>query len=162
MSMDAGSDVHLAALEIDAHGRFDARLSDGTVHADVLVVRAFPLSAPDAAISLVGRDGREVCWIPDLAQLDTASRKIVAAALAERDIVPRIERIVAVSSFVTPSEWQVLTDRGGVTLTLRAEEDIRRLGAHTLLITDRYGVSFRIDDSSRLDAGSRRLLDRFL
>ena len=150
------------SLAFDAHGRLELRLADGTVAADVTPVRAFPLSAPDEGVSLVGREGREIHWIDRPEALDTASREVLAAALAERDVVPRIERILSVSTFVTPSEWRVVTDRGETSLTLRAEEDIRRLGPRALLVADRHGIQFRIDDLGRLDAGSRRLLDRFL
>src|SRR5690606_41295673 len=93
---------------------------------------------------------------------DPAPRKAPDTSRAERDIVPRIERILSVSPFVPPSEWRVVTDRGATTLTLRAEEDIRRLGTRALLVADRHGIHFRIDDIERLDATSRRLLDRFL
>jgi len=150
------------ALERDAHGRLNLRLGDGSVFVDVTAVRAFPLSAPDEGISLVGRDGHELHWIDTPDQLDPASRDILGTALCERDVVPRIQRIVSVSTFLTPSEWQLVTDRGETSLTLRAEEDIRRLGGRALLIADRHGIHFRIDDIGRLDAGSRRLLDRFL
>lgn len=150
------------SLAFDPHGRLELRLADGTVAADVTPVRAFPLSAPDEGVSLVGREGREIHWIDRAEALDPASREVLAAALAERDVVPRIERILSVSTFVTPSEWRVVTDRGETSLTLRAEEDIRRLGPRALLVADRHGIQFRIDDLGRLDAGSRRLLDRFL
>src|SRR5690606_27650436 len=109
----------------DAHGRLVLRLADGAVVEDVTAVRAFPLSAPETGISLVGRDGRERHWIDTPEAIDPASRSVLATALAERDILPRIERILSVSTFVTPSEWQVVTDRGEASLTLRAEEDIR-------------------------------------
>lgn len=155
-------DAGAISLRFDAHGRLELRLADGSVLPDVIAVRAFPLSAPEEGISLVGRDGREHCWIETPVQLDPASREVLASALAERDIVPRIERILSVSTFVTPSEWQVVTDRGETSLTLRAEEDIRRLGRRALLIADRHGIHFRVDDIGALDAGSRRLLDRFL
>lgn len=156
----AGAGGAAPALERDAHGRLRARLADGQVLEDLVVVRAFPLSAPDAGFSLVGRDGREKHWIPDAEELDDASRRALAEALAEREMMPRIERIVSISSRTTPSEWQVLTDRGPTRLVLRAEEDIRRLGADSLLVTDRHGLQFRLEPS-RLDASSRRLLDRF-
>ena len=150
------------ALAFDAHGRLELRLADGSVLADVTPVRAFPLSAPDEGVSLVGRDGHELLWIETPDELDPASREVLATALAERDVMPRIERILSVLTFVTPSEWRVATDRGEASLTLRAEEDIRRLGPRALLVADRHGIHFRIDDIGRLDAGSRRLLDRFL
>ena len=54
------------------------------------------------------------------------------------------------------------TDRGPTQLTLKAEEDIRRLAGGRLLITDRHGLQFMVDDQAALDPRSRRILERFL
>ena len=70
---------------------------------------------------------------------------------------------MSVSSFSTPSVWQIETDRGDTQLTLKAEEDIRRLAGRTrLLIASGEGVQYRIADTEALDRTSRRLLERFL
>ncbi len=69
---------------------------------------------------------------------------------------------MAVSSFACPSTWQVATDRGAAELTLKGEEDIRRLSPSRLLIADANGIQFLIRDLARLDRHSRKLLDRFL
>jgi hypothetical protein len=42
------------------------------------------------------------------------------------------------------------------------EEDLRRIGADGLLISDRHGVQYLVRHVSQLDRASRRLLDRFL
>jgi hypothetical protein len=76
--------------------------------------------------------------------------------------MPEIIRIYEVSSFATPSKWQVSTNRGNTELLLKAEDHIRRLTHTTLLITDGYGVSFLLQDIDALDQHSRKLLDRFL
>ena len=76
--------------------------------------------------------------------------------------MPRILRLVAVSTFATPSNWQVETDRGATSFVLKAEEDIRRVDASRLVITDRHGIQYQIEDQQALDAISRKLLDRFL
>jgi hypothetical protein len=47
-------------------------------------------------------------------------------------------------------------------LLLKGEEDIRRLSASVLLVTDAHGVQFLIRDLARMDRYSRKLLDRFL
>ena len=47
-------------------------------------------------------------------------------------------------------------------MVLKAEEDIRRLTAPTLLIVDSRGIQFLIRDPATLDAKSRKFLDRFL
>ena len=54
------------------------------------------------------------------------------------------------------------TDRGPTRLTLKAEEDIRRLSAGSLLITAAHGVQFLVRDMAALDKASRRILDHFL
>jgi hypothetical protein len=47
-------------------------------------------------------------------------------------------------------------------LLLKGEEDIRRLSASVLLVTDGHGVQFLIRDLAQMDRFSRKLLDRFL
>jgi hypothetical protein len=150
-------------LHRDDHGRLVLRLPDGTAHAGVLPVRAFPLAAPDDGLSLVGSDGHELFWLDRLDDLSTVARSLVQEELAAREFVPTIKKIVRVSSFSTPSTWHVETDRGGTQFTLKAEEDIRRLRGRTaLLIASGEGVQYAIADSSALDKASRRLLERFL
>ena len=150
-------------LHRDAHGQWVCRTPDGHLHTGVQAVRAFPLNAPEEAVSLVGTDGTELVFIPLLADLPEARRQAVRAALAEREMVPVIERIDSVSTFATPSTWEVQTDRGPTSLVLKVEEDIRRLpGQRRLLITSSHGLVFEVPDRTRLDRGSRRLLERFL
>ncbi|HQY38711.1 MAG TPA: DUF1854 domain-containing protein [Giesbergeria sp.] len=147
----------------DAHGRLALTLPDGTVHTGVLPVRAFPLAAPEEGISLVGADGHELLWLDRLDDLPAPARALVQEELAAREFVPTIQKILSVSSFSTPSTWEVETDRGPTTLVLKAEEDIRRLRSRTaLLIASASGVQYAIADSTTLDRASRRLLERFL
>ena len=151
------------ALARNAHGRLVLTLPDGTVHEGVLPVRAFPIAAPGEGLSLMGLDGHELCWVDRLDTLEPAARQLIEAELQAREFVPTIEKIIAVSSFSTPSTWQVETDRGPASLVLKGEEDIRRLGGRThLLIAGGDGVQFRVRDTTALDRHSRRLLERFL
>jgi hypothetical protein len=151
-------------LSRNAFGRLVCTLADGGVHVGVLPVRAFPLTAPDDGLSLVSGDGRELVWVPSLAALPADQRALVDEELAHREFVPQIHRILGVSTFSTPSTWQLETDRGPAELVLQAEEDIRRLpGARAaLLITSGHGVVFRVPDLRALDRHSRRLIERFL
>lgn len=149
-------------LERDAHGRLLLTLADGTRHEDVHPVRAFPLSDAAGALSLVGPDGHERLWIDDPAALPPPMRALLDAELAARSFMPSIEAIVAVSTFTTPSDWTVDTDRGRHTLVLGGEEDIRRLPDGRLLVTDRHGIAYVIATLAALDRRSRRLLERFL
>lgn len=128
----------------------------------VVPVRAFPISAPAEGIALVTADGHEVVWINQLSELPETTRSLLEEELAGREFMPEISRLHHVSSFATPSTWSVETDRGPTTFVLKGEDDIRRLNASTLLIADSHGVHFLIRDLHRLDATSRKLLDRFL
>lgn len=143
-------------------GRLIYTDKDGNVHEAVTPVRAFPIAAPSEGIAIVTADGYELVWIDQLGDLPEAARTLVQEELASREFMPEISRLSHVSSFATPSAWSVETDRGPTTFVLKGEEDIRRLSASTLLIADSHGVHFLIRDLHRLDASSRKLLDRFL
>jgi len=149
-------------LTRDAYGRLVLVDDDGTRHEGVTPVRAFPLTAPDHGISLVGGDGRELRWLDSLAPLDVAARALLDQELAARDFAPTLLKLHQVSSFGVPSTWSVSTDRGETRFVLKAEEDIRRLDGGALLIASASGLQFRIPDPRALDRGSRKLLERFL
>ncbi len=149
-------------LTRDAFGRLIFTGSDGEVHDGVVPVHAFPIAAPTEGISLVTADGRELAWVERLTDLPDESRVLLEEELASREFMPEIRSIRRVSSFATPSAWQVETDRGSTTFILKGEDDIRRLAAASLLIADSNGIHFLIRDIHALDQGSRNLLDRFL
>ena len=142
-------------------GRLVFTGADGRAHEGVVPVRAFPISARPAACLWSAPTGMSwPGWTSGA--VAAAQRQLVEAELASREFMPEIRRIVSVSTFATPSSWQVETDRGNATFVLRGEEDIRRLAGHTLLITDMHGIFFLIRDALALDRHSRKLLDRFL
>jgi hypothetical protein len=149
-------------LTRNAFGRLVFRSADAGTHEGVVPVRAFPIAAPDEGLSLVNAEGRELAWIPSLSSLSGETRKLVEEELASREFLPQIQRLVHVSSFATPSTWDVETDRGAARLVLKGEEDIRRIAHTTLLIADSHGVQYLIKDLAVLDKHSRKLLDRFL
>jgi len=149
-------------LQRDAFGRWVLVMPDGTQHAPISAVRAYPVSAPDEGVALMDADGHEVFWIDALAQLAEPLRSQVMQALNEREFLPEILQLTAVSSFATPSTWSVQTDRGATQFLLKGEEDIRRLTGTVLLINDANGVQFMIRDLAAMDKYSRKLLDRFL
>lgn len=150
------------SLTRNSQGQLVLRLADGSSHVGVTPVRAYPLSDPEGGLSLVGSDGKEAVWVPALSELNGDLRQLLLEELATREFEPRIERIVEVSTFSTPSTWTVETHLGPCQFVLKAEEDIRRLGNGALLITDSQGVGFRVANRWTLDRRSRRFLERFL
>ncbi len=149
-------------LARNVFGHLVLTTAGGEVHEEVVPVRAFPIAAPEEGIALMSAEGHEVAWIERLGDLPPDQRALVEEELAGREFVPEIRRLRHVSSFATPSTWEVETDRGDTRLVLKGEEDIRRLGPSALLIADTHGVQFLIRDLGALDRHSRKLLDRFL
>lgn len=135
---------------------------NGEVQEGIVPVQAFPITAPYRGISLIDSHGHELAWIEELNELPDEARKLIEEDLAAREFMPEIKRVREVSSFATPSTWQVETDRGDTSFILKGEEYIRRLTPTALLITDSQSIHFLIRDRSALDHHSRKILDRFL
>lgn len=133
----------------------------GLMSEDVIPARAFPITDPGFGISLLDAKGRELEWIEDLALLSEATRSLLLEELGRREFLPEITRLNRVSTFATPSVWEVETNRGPTSLVLAGEENLHRLGVNTLLVSSKDGVWFVIRDLPSLDAESRRMLDRF-
>ena len=134
---------------------------EGQVLEGVLPVRAFPIQSPEQGIALMDTDGHEAVWIEDLNSVAQPAQSLIREALEGREFMPEIEAITAVSSFAMPSTWTVRTHRGTTQFVLKGEEDIRRLSATALLITDSHGIQFLIRDTGKLSRESKKILDRF-
>ena len=150
------------ALQRNAFGRLVLIDADSVAHDGVVPVRAFPIAAPDEGLSLLSAEGHELAWLDRPDDLPPAQRVLVEEELANREFVPQIRRLHAVSTFSTPSTWTVDTDLGATRFVLKGEEDIRRIGRTMLLIADSQGLQFMVRDLTALDRHSRRLLERFL
>ena len=149
-------------LSRNAFGKLIFIGPDGCLHEGIVPVRAFPIAAPDQGIAIIDPQGYELAWIDSLDDLSDELRTLIQSELSSRDFMPEIKRIIGVSSFATPCNWQVETDRGLTTFILKGEENIRRLAPPSLLITESHGIHFLIRDRFGLDHHSRKILNRFL
>lgn len=149
-------------LRRDSFGKLVLTTAEGEEHVGVIPVRAFPIQAPTRGISMVREGGKEVAWIDDLAEVPGEIRDLIQAEIEGREFIPEILTIKEVSSFATPCTWYVKTDRGDTEFVLKVDEDIRRIGEASLLISDNHGINFLVRDMFRIDKHSRRILDRFL
>ncbi|MFZ6870900.1 DUF1854 domain-containing protein [Undibacterium sp. Di27W] len=149
-------------LSRNSFGKLILSNEAGEVFEGVSPVRAFPIQSPLTGISLVMTDGREVAWIDQLDDLAADARELVMEELEGREFMPEISSIISVTSFALPCTWTVATDRGETDFVLKGDEDIRRIGKTSLLITDNHGIQFLIRDMYEIDKHSRRILDRFL
>ncbi len=148
-------------LERDALGRLVFIDAAGVPHIGVYPVRAFPITEPDTGISIMDQSGKELCWFDGITTIPDSELTLIDEELAAREFMPVIEKITKVSTFATPSIWDIETDRGPTRIRLKGEEDIRRIAGNTLLIADSNGLQFLIKDSTKLDKLSKKLLDRF-
>ena len=149
-------------LSRDTFGKLVMTAEDGQVFEGVAPVRASPIQSPDEGISLVLGNGKEVAWIDHIDALPEPARSLLQEELEGREFMPEIARVKSVSSFATPCTWYVDTDRGETQFVLKGEEDIRRIGATSLLIADNHGIHFLIRDMFNIDKTTRKILDRFL
>ncbi len=149
-------------LERNPLGRWAWTDAHGTRHEPVLVVRAYPVTAPEQGVGIMDMEGHELAWFDRLDQVTAPLQDRLREAVAEREFLPEIQRLQAVSSLVTPSFWTVQTNRGQARFLLKGEEDIRRLTGKTLIVSDVDGVQYLIRDPMALDRHSRKLLDRFM
>jgi hypothetical protein len=156
------SDGRQIGLCLDSFGRVVLDMPDGRRYIGVEPVRAFPISDAGGWISFCDADGREVLCLQSSDGLAPETRALLEQELALREFVPVIERITWVSGETSPSDWEVVTDRGPTCFTLDSEEDVRRVGPHRVLITDSQKLRYQIPDSRALDRKSRRTLERFL
>jgi hypothetical protein len=148
-------------LERDLFGRLILIDAGGVRHVGVYPVRAFPITAPGAGISIMDQSGKELCWFDGSDAIPEPDLALIEEEMAAREFMPAIEKITKVSTFATPSIWDIETDRGPTRIRLKGEEDIRRIAGNTLLIADSNGLQFLIKDSTVLDKVSKKILDRF-
>jgi hypothetical protein len=150
------------SLERNPLGRWVWTDSTGLRHEQVVVVRAYPVTAPEQGVGVMDMEGHELAWFDRLDQVPEPLQARLREAIGEREFLPEIQRLLAVSSLVTPSVWTVQTHRGQARFMLKGEEDIRRLTGKTLIVSDADGVQYLIRDPMALDRHSRKLLDRFM
>jgi hypothetical protein len=162
--MNAQSNAHDDfTLERDVWGQLALLLTDGRRLEGIEVARAFPISAPGEFVSICDADGHEVMCIEDPSTLPPTVLATIEEELARREFVPVVLRIEAVSADTDPSQWQIVTDRGRTSFLMEdSDNDVRRLGPTRILLVDTHGIRYLIPDTQRLDAASRRILDRYL
>lgn len=149
-------------LERKSDGGLLVRLADGQEIQDAVPLRLFPLSEPQKWIALLDSDGRERVLLESLEQLTNTDRTLLLEELSRREFVPIIHRISWVSGNSEPCSWRVTTDRGETEFVLKSEDDIRRLGTHSVLVVDSHGIRYLIPNRDQLDAYSRRIIEWYV
>ena len=106
-------------LHRDSLGRLVFVDRSGVSHIGVHPVRAFPITAPAGGIGIMNQSGKEVHWYPNASHIPNAELSLIEEELAAREFMPVIEKITRVSTYATPSIWDI-----------RSEEHTSELQSH--------------------------------
>ncbi len=147
------SEVGTARLEI----RNDA------CHLRVVVRRLMPLSNPEGYISLAADEDTEIGILVNPSELTQESQKILQEELDKRYFTPTIEKVYRVKEQFGIHEWEVETERGRVTFSVRGlNQNIKQVPPARLFVTDVRGNRYDIPDYRTLDAQSYQQIQRHL
>lgn len=153
---------HGIKLEFDAWGKLRLTDATGQTYEGVEPVRGFPLTSPEACVSICDSLGHELVFIPHLKELPHELCKTIETRLAQREFMPIVRRIRKASTKDEALHWMLTTDRGDVRVPIRNEDDFRRLGPDRVLIIDASGIRYLIPSSRSLDATSRTILRKYI
>jgi len=150
------------AVETDENGQLVLRLSDGTVHRNVTVAPAFPISRPNRFVYFFDSDGGEVGLLTEPRRLDRESRERLLTHTDQAYFMPRITRIINVDERPGSglARWDVETDRGdSIFEVVSRSESVWYVGKNRIVIRDADGNRYLIEDLTALDRRSRRLAE---
>ena len=147
------SEVGTARLEIQ----------DEVCHLRVVVRRLTPLSNPEAYISLAADEDTEIGILVNPSELVPESLEILREELDKRYFTPAIQKIYRVKEQFGIHEWEVETERGRITFSVRGlNQNIKQVPPARLFVTDVQGNRYDIPDYRELDAQSYQQIQRHL
>lgn len=144
-----------------ADGRLLLRKENGNAEATetpVQVACCFPWTHPYEFISLRDDKGREQKLIENLQHLNAATRELIEDELAQRNFMPRITGIEAITDEIELFHWRVVTAAGPRSFLTRRNDHPRRLDNGDVLIKDVSNDLYLIPNPKGLDAKSLKLL----
>ena len=148
-------DVHAIRLFREPAWQLRLTIDDDRSYTRIKVVRAAPLTHPDAYICLLDAKDEEVCLIRDPHELDEQMRRIIDEELDLRYLTSIIEQVNSVRVEFGTSYWDVETDRGRREFVVQnVTENAQWLGDFRLLLVDVDGNRFEIANLSKLDKKS--------
>lgn len=122
------------------------------------VVLCFPFSTPTQWISLRKADGTELGLLKTVDDLPEASRHIVEKRLKDRYHIPTIVRVVHIEMGSQGTQWQVETEEGETTFSIRGERSINTGEFPKIILTDASTRQrYAIVDYTKLDRSSQQM-----
>ena len=160
--MDSAQTTSPFGLSRDAVGRLMLIDHEGCRHENVRPRRAFPLTDPDHWISIADSRGQELALVEDPGRLPGPVRRLLMEDLEQREFVPRVLSVRHVENAPDALVWHVETDRGRTIFRMEGEDHIHLIEDGRVLLTDVHGIRYLIENAQKLDAASRRKLERYL
>jgi len=156
-------DPALVRAWMDERKQLAVRLPDGSVHANVRVSLAFPISRPKQFIYLLDEEGHELGLVPEPRRMERESRDLLLAQADQAYFMPRITRVHRIDENMGIARWQVQTDRGWSAFdVVTRSESHWYVGRNKIVVRDADGNRYLIEDTTALDGRSRRALDLYL
>lgn len=135
----------------------------------VIVLRSFPVTAPDEFLSVREPDtrkkgrGAELGMIRRLSDFDEETRALINEEMSLRYFTPEIKKILSAKDKFGYSYWEAETTAGKVSFVLNNPfNQIRVLEDQRIYISDMDGNSFVIPDPSKLDRASYRRIEIYI
>lgn len=131
----------------------------------VNVYRTFPVSEPDAYISIreAGEKAREIGVVEHLDKLDKDQAEMLREQLKLRYFTPEITKVIDIKTEYGYGYFNVVTNFGACRFTIHnGGGAVVSLTDTRIMITDLDGNRFEIPDITKLSAGERKKLDLFI
>ena len=129
----------------------------------IVVRRLMPLSNPDSYISLAADEDTEIGILVNPSELTQEGQKILQEELDKRYFTPTIRKVYRVKEQFGIHEWEVETERGRVTFSVRGlNQNIKQVPPARLFVTDVRGNRYDIPDYRKLDPQSYQQIQRHL
>ena len=154
------ADLTLTRSEV---GTARLEIRNEACHLRIVVRRLMPLSNPESYISLAADEDTEIGILVNPSGLTPESQKILQEELDKRYFTPTIEKVYRVKEQFGIHEWEVETERGRVTFSVRGlNQNIKQVPPARLFVTDVRGNRYDIPDYRELDAQSYQQIQRHL
>jgi len=119
---------------------------------------AFPLTDRVSYIELYDGADKQIGMIRSMESLPSEQRAVLQTEIDRRYFTPTITAILSVKREFGSYTWDVVTDRGEMTFTVRSiREDIDLLANDRFRIKDIEGRFYEVPDAKRLPATSRKI-----
>ncbi len=148
------------------NGFLQLKLSDGTIYEMVECYPLFPLSDPDAYISIATRkdsDIEAIGIVRSLKELSADQRSLLEKEIQFRYFSPEIIDIKKITSKYGVVQWEVITDKGAKTFMVQdVKENVAIRDNGLIVITDIEKCRFQIRDYRKLPLKARIELEQTL